>query len=310
MYLSYSSRNSALTSINFLGMKSKRQKFDDGTQNKCILRSHLEGYYRNTRYARELDDENQSKQFASKHYTSLVLSYPKETTKVTTKDLSEVFSILDQSNSQHIILVKGSTGIGKTELLKHIAYCWAGGVEDCKLLEESDFVFLLCLKDCKVQEIDTLEKLIYCYNNSKYIESYVNKLEEKQGRSVVLLLDGYDEYPTKLKKDGFIANLLQRYVLPYCSIVISSHPHASQMLNATFEVEIVGFDEKGQDDFVQKSLVAESDNISKLDTYRRNDPAIASFCSIPLNMSVLVAMFKQENIHLTNMYYTIFSSAR
>ena len=226
-----------------------------------------------------------------------------ETRKVATKNLSEVFSILDQSNRQHIVLVKGSTGIGKTELLKQIAYCWAGGVKDCNLLTESDFVFLLYLKDREVQKIDNLEKLIcyfYRYSNSKYIESYVNKLEEKQGRSVVFLLDGYDEYPTKLKRDGFIANLLQRYVLPYCSIVISSRPHASQMLYATFEVEIVGFDEKGQNDFFQKSLVVEPDNISQLDTYRGTDPAITSFCSIPLNMSVLVAMFKQESMLPTN----------
>ena len=87
-----------------------------------------------------------------------MLYYQKETGKgTTTKDLSDVFSILDQSSDrQHIILVKGSAGVGKTELLKHIAYCWAGD-KDCNLLlTKSTLVFLLRLKDRQVQNIDSL----------------------------------------------------------------------------------------------------------------------------------------------------------
>ena len=109
------------------------------------------------------------------------------------------------------------------------------------------------------------------------------------------MLDGYDEYPTELQRKSFIVDILQRYILPSCSIVISSRPHASVKLSPTFEVEIVGFDELGQDDFVQKSLVGEPGSIDTLNKYLETNPVITSFCSIPFNMSVLVTMFKSQS---------------
>ena len=98
------------------------------------------------------------------------------------------------------------------------------------------------------------------------IDDYKENLEEEQGKSVVLLLDGFDEFPNKLQKRGFIADILHQYTLPYCSIVISSRPHTAEKLSTTFEVEITGFDEQGQDDFVRKSLLGEPGNIDTLNS--------------------------------------------
>ena len=164
---------------------------------------------------------------------------------------------------------------------------------------------MLRLKDRKVQKIDSLKKLVhyfYCYSDSKKIDDYEKKLEEEQGKSVVLLLDGFDEYPTKLQKRGFIADILHRYTLPYCSIVISSRPHASEKLSTTFECEIIGFDEQGQDDFIKNSVlpVGEPGNIDALNKYRGTDPTVTSFCFIPFNMSVLVTMFELKSTLPTN----------
>ena len=52
-------------------------------------------------------------------------------------------------------------------------------------------------------------------------------LLENDGEDLVLLLDGYDEYPEKLQKDSLIASLLRHKVLPNCGLIISSRPHAS-----------------------------------------------------------------------------------
>ena len=56
--------------------------------------------------------------------------YLSTTTSKTTKDLQKVFSQLEQpsdSQCQRSILVEGSPGVGKSVLLKHIAYLWAQG---------------------------------------------------------------------------------------------------------------------------------------------------------------------------------------
>ena len=92
--------------------------------------------------------------------------YLSTTTSKMTKDLQEVFSQLEQpSDSQHqySILVEGSPGVGKSIFLKHIAYLWANG----ELLTNTDFLFLLHLRDPSVQQLDSLQSLdchFYHYN--------------------------------------------------------------------------------------------------------------------------------------------------
>ena len=65
------------------------------------------------------------------------------------------------------------------------------------------------------------------------------------GRSLTLLLDGYDEYPEHLRESSLVANIIKHQVLPLCGLVVSSCPHASEHLceQATIRVDILGFTE-------------------------------------------------------------------
>ena len=42
------------------------------------------------------------------------------------------------------------------------------------------------------------------------------------GKSVTILLDGYDEFPADLRQNSFVSDILQRKVFPASAIVISS----------------------------------------------------------------------------------------
>jgi len=64
-----------------------------------------------------------------------------------TKSLSDILAPLEDPENNYIrtILIEGSTGLGKTVLMKQIAYQWA-----CKeLLKTSHLVFLLYLRDSR-----------------------------------------------------------------------------------------------------------------------------------------------------------------
>jgi len=81
------------------------------------------------------------------------------------------------------------------------------------------------------------------YKKDKEAESH---LLQDGGKSVTILLDGYDELPAELRQNSFIARLLQRKELPASAIVVSSRPHASTRLrsNVACQVEILGFSEE------------------------------------------------------------------
>ena len=55
------------------------------------------------------------------------------------------------------ILIEGAPGIGKTVLLKEIAYCWANGTI---LLKDAKIVFHLYLRDQKFQAITKIKELL------------------------------------------------------------------------------------------------------------------------------------------------------
>ena len=132
------------------------------------------------------------------------------TTSKTTKDLQEVFSQLEQpsgSQHQHSILVEGSPGVGKSVLLKHIAYLWANG----ELLTNTHSLFLLHLRDPSVQQMHSLSDIVhhfYCDHDKQACSDLTSSLRQDSGKSVTILFDGYDELPPNLRQNSFIVDLL------------------------------------------------------------------------------------------------------
>ena len=222
--------------------------------------------------------------------------YLSTTTSKTTKDLQEVFSQLEQpSDSQHqrSILVEGSPGVGKSILLKHIAYLWANG----ELLTNTHFLFLLHLRDPSVRQLDSLQSLVHhFYHYDKQAEQVTSCVAQDGGESVTILLDGYDELPPNLRQNSFIVDLLQHKVLPACSIVVSSRPHASTHLrdNISCQIEILGFSEQNQQHFIEHSLKGQPHKISELKQYLKHHSAISNLCFIPFNMTILLFLYKDK----------------
>ena len=222
--------------------------------------------------------------------------YLSTTTSKTTKDLQEVFSQLEQpldGQHQRSILVEGSPGVGKSVLLKHIAYLWAQG----ELLTNTDFLFLLHLRDPSVQQLHSLDDLVHhFYHYDKQASLVTSCVAQDGGISVTILFDGYDELPVHLQQNSFIADLLQHKVLPACSIVVSSRPHASTCLrdNIGHQVEILGFSEQDQQHFIEHSLKDQPHKISELKQYLKHHSAISNLCFIPFNMTILLFLYKDK----------------
>ena len=222
--------------------------------------------------------------------------YLSTTTSKTTKDLQEVFSQLEQpldGQHQHSILVEGSPGVGKSVLLKHIAYLWAQG----ELLTNTDFLFLLHLRDPSVQQMNSLDDLVHhFYHYDKQASLVTSCVAQDGGKSVTILFDGYDELPVHLQQNSFIADLLQHKVLPACSIVVSSRPHASTCLrdNIGRQVEILGFSEQDQQHFIEHSLKHQPHKISELKQYLRHHSTIGNLCFFPFNMTILLFLYKDK----------------
>ena len=217
------------------------------------------------------------------------------TSKVT-KEVTEILAPLETSSDPQFVLIEGAPGIGKSLLLKQIAYLWATK----QILQYFKLVLLLCLRDPAVQQMSLIDDLLqpFCKRDRRAIEispSCCDYLSENDGEDLVLLLDGYDEYPEMLRKDSLIADILNREVLPHCGLIISSRPHASVSLRdqATVRVDILGFTEAEREHYITQSMKGQPQKVDELTRYLQGHSTISSLCFIPFNLVVLVYLYKQ-----------------
>ena len=218
-----------------------------------------------------------------------------DTSKVT-KEVTEILAPLETSDDPQFILIEGAPGIGKSLLLKHIAYRWS--IQ--QILQKFKLVLLICLRDPAVQLMSFIDDLLqlFCRRDRRATEiasACSDYLSENNGEDLALLFDGYDEYPERLRKDSLITDILKREVLPCCGLIVSSRPHASVSLRqkATVRVDILGFTEAERKDYIKESMKGQSQKIDELTQYLQGHSTISSLCFVPFNLVVLAYLYKQ-----------------
>ena len=216
-------------------------------------------------------------------------------TSTTTKEIKEILAPLENSEEPCFILVEGAPGIGKSVLLKEIAYKWA----KTELLQKFELVLLVCLRDPSLQQVKSINDLLHLFykgdSNATEIVSVCSQyLSENGGKNLTLLLDGYDECPGNLLENSLIAYILQRQILPLCGLVVSSRPHASEHLReqVTIRVDILGFTETEREHYIKQALPNQPHKIKELTQYLHQQPSIDSVCFIPFNMVILLYLYK------------------
>ena len=216
-------------------------------------------------------------------------------TSKATKEIEEILSPLEKSEEAFFVLIEGAPGIGKTILLKEIAYRWGNKY----LLQKFELVLLICFRDPSLQQIKSVSNLLQLFykgddNATKVVSTCSEYLSKCGGKNITLLLDGYDEYPERLQKSSLIADIIKRQVLPHCGLVVSSRPHASGHLHkqATIRVDILGFTETEREHYIKQALPDQPHKIDELTRYLQQQPSVDSICFIPFNMVVLLYLYK------------------
>ena len=162
-----------------------------------------------------------------------------------TKELTEILVSLEEpTKDPQFILIEGAPGIGKSFLLKEIAYRWSNK----QILRAFKLVLLVPLRDPAVQQASLVKDLLQLFCNrrdtkdAEIATACSEYLVQNGGKDLALLFDGFDEYPEALQKNGLIVDILKRKVLPYCALVVSSRPHVTVHLReqATFTVDVLG----------------------------------------------------------------------
>ena len=208
-------------------------------------------------------------------------------------EITDILKPRDNGKHVTLVFVEGPPGIGKSTLAWELCRRW-----DRK---QYDLAVLLRLREREVQQIEKIADL-FPHGDEQLQQSVTKEVLGREGKDVLLILDGYDELPCSLRKQGLLLKLLKGKVLPNCSVLVTSRPSAtSDLLLACSpqiqrHVEILGFTQECVKDYASSVFCSEPEVLKDFLTYisASQNPAINSLMYIPLNAAIIVHIYRNS----------------
>ena len=208
-----------------------------------------------------------------------------------------------------VCLIEGAPGGGKSTLALHICHQWAQGAS---WLARFDIVVLVYLRDQAIQNSNTLAEILPA-RNSKMSESVASQIHDTDGKNVLFIFDGWDEFPHHLMNNSLVSTIIRqphKLSLHHSTVLITSRPVSSGNLLhiADRQVEILGFTQHQIREYIEKSLDGNSTRIQKLVQHLEEHPVIEGYCYVPLHVAILVHIFLTMKEALPTTLHELFCS--
>ena len=193
------------------------------------------------------------------------------------------------------ILIKGGSGMGKTTLVKKVAYDWAKG-----LFTVVSIVFFVFLK--LVRPGDAIENVIIAQNPALQglgvSKQKIKDILETFGKRTLLILDGLDEHVLGQNKD--VCEIVEGRKLLCCNILMTSGAHRTDKIEKYFPtvVRIDGLSKDRTSQLISNSLDDSGKIQAVLDLTSRSFISKDPFCSSPMIILLMCILANHDEIDL------------
>ena len=231
-------------------------------------------------------------------------------------DIGQIAQLPDGSQPK-CILVEGAPGVGKSTFAWKLCRKWGKG----KLLQQYQLVVLLRLRDKSVRTPKNVCNF-FQYHDHQIQQTAVKEIQRIGGKGVLLLFEGYDELPKKLRTGSSIfLDVITGRELPEATVLITSRPWASEFLHwhckrhISQHIEILGFTKADIQSYLKSIIPDDPSLLADMKKYISCYPHINSMMYIPLNSAIVVEVYrnsrKDETLvpkTMTELYSSLFRS--
>ena len=197
------------------------------------------------------------------------------------------------------MLIDGAPGVGKTTLGRNVGQKWAEG----ELLQGYWLVLLLHLRETAISRAQTIDDFFY-HDDKKLQDAAITFVKETSGRGVLIIFDGFDELSLEERsRQSLCLDVIKGKKLCQCAVIVTSRPCASRPLqglqSVNRHVEVLGF----MDEEIRLCIEQRIDDKTKSENLwseLQDRLDVASICQIPLNCSIVLYVYEQEDYQLPN----------
>ncbi len=208
------------------------------------------------------------------------------------KDREEISveQILEPGRRRHYILIEGAPGIGKSTFSLELCRKW----ETIPCMKKYRLVILLRLREKEVQKISNVSELFYSYGGEDKTR-LVDEVSKSHGKGVLFILDGFDELPKRLQKEGFLISLILDRPLPECTVLVTSRPSATaELLTSVLpqkHIEIIQ-----ENKYASSVFSSEPETLERFKAYisASTNPVINNLMYVALNAAEIADIFRDS----------------
>lgn len=156
--------------------------------------------------------------------------------------------------------VEGNAGMGKSTLTLQLVYDWCNKVPESYLCGV-EIVILLRLSQLKgITSICQAIKLFLLPGDSRLSENDISSI--LNSTSVVVILDGFDEYPDQDRDSGVLSTLLQT-IFQQFDVVVTTRYFPKEFALKSSRFRLTGFDEASRKEYINKVIASEDEEAAE-----------------------------------------------
>ena len=204
--------------------------------------------------------------------------------------IEDVLKPLEGQTKVNCVLVEGPPGVGKSTFAWELCQRWDSILD----MKKFSLVVLLRFRDKRVQEAKNIADLFY-HDDDSIQQAVAKEVCNRSGEGLLLILDGFDEFPAHLRKCSLLLDIIKSSRLPGCTVIVTSRSSATADLidfcTVDKRIEVLGFTNKEIEEYASAAFASEPQLLDDFHQYRKLNPAIRSMMYIPLNTVILVDVF-------------------